>query len=59
MKQGHKKWKTGTTDNILVNVYMSTRRSVEMKEEMIEQLNGMLDEHSATGEVDFELRLKI
>ena len=47
------------TENILVNVDMSTRRSCEMKDEMIQHLNGMLDEHTATGDVGFELRLKI
>ena len=47
------------TENILVNVDMSTRRSCEMKDEMIHHLNGVLDEHTATGDVGFELRLKI
>jgi hypothetical protein len=30
-----------------------------MKEETISHLNGMLKEHAATGDIDFELRLKI
>ena len=47
------------TENILVHVDMNTRRSCEMKEETISHLNGMLKEHAATGDIDFELRLKI
>lgn len=47
------------TENVLVHVDMNTRRSCEMKEETINHLNGMLKEHAATGDIDFELRLKI
>ena len=47
------------TENVLVHVDMNTRRSCEMKEETISHLNGMLKEHAATGDIDFELRLKI
>ena len=47
------------TENVLVHVDMNTRRSCEMKEETINHLNRMLKEHSATGDIDFELRLKI
>ena len=47
------------TENVLVHVDMNTRRSCEMSEETISHLNGMLKEHAATGDIDFELRLKI
>ena len=47
------------TENVLVHVDMNTRRSCEMKEATINHLNGMLKEHAATGDIDFELRLKI
>ena len=47
------------TENVLVHVDMNTRRSCEMNEETISHLNGMLKEHAATGDIDFELRLKI
>ena len=47
------------TENVLDHVDMNTRRSCEMKEATINHLNGMLKEHAATGDIDFELRLKI
>ena len=47
------------TENVLVHVDTSTRRSCEMKEETLNHLNEMLEEHAATGEIGFDLRLKI
>ena len=47
------------TENVLVHVDMSTRRSCEMKEATLNHLNEMLEEHAATGEIGFDLRLKI
>ena len=47
------------TENVLIHVDMNTRRSCEMNSSMIAHLNEMVANHSATGEVDFDLRLKI
>jgi len=47
------------TENVLVHVDMSTRRSCEMPAETIDHLNTMLEEHNSTGEVELDLRLKI
>ena len=47
------------TENVLVHVDMSTRKSCEMKQETLNHLNEMLEEHAATGEIGFDLRLKI
>jgi hypothetical protein len=40
-------------------VDMNTRKSCEMNEETIKHLNDMLQDHASTGDIDFELRLKI
>jgi len=40
-------------------VDMSTRKSCEMNDETIKHLNEMLRDHDSTGDIDFELRLKI
>ena len=47
------------SENVLVHVDMNTRRSCEMNDETIHHLNEMLNVHTSTGAVDFELRLKI
>tara|TARA_B100001057_G_scaffold457096_1_gene505122 strand:- start:4448 stop:4921 length:474 start_codon:yes stop_codon:yes gene_type:complete len=47
------------TENVLVHVDMSTRKSCEMHEGTINHINEMLVEHNSTGEVGFDLRLKI
>ena len=47
------------TENVLIHVDMNTRRSCEMNSSTIAHLNEMVANHSATGEVDFDLRLKI
>ena len=47
------------SENVLVHVDMNTRRSCEMNDETIHHLNEMLNDHTSTGAVDFELRLKI
>ncbi len=47
------------SENVLVHVDMNTRRSCEMNDETIHHLNEMLNDHTLTGAVDFELRLKI
>jgi hypothetical protein len=38
---------------------MSKRRSSEMPEGMYSNLQDMLEEHNKSGDVDFDLRLKI
>ena len=47
------------TENVLIHVDMNTRKSCEMSDSMIDHLKDMVAVHSATGEIDFELRLKI
>jgi len=47
------------SENVLVHVDMNTRRSCEMNDETIQHLNEMLNDHTSTGAVDFDLRLKI
>lgn len=47
------------SENVLVHVDMNTRRSCEMNDETIHHLNEMLNDHTSTGAVDFDLRLKI
>ena len=47
------------TENVLIHVDMNTRKSCEMSDSTIEHLKDMVAAHSATGEIDFELRLKI
>ncbi|MEC8314394.1 MAG: thioesterase family protein [Pseudomonadota bacterium] len=47
------------TENVLIHVDMNTRKSCEMSDSMIDHLKDMVAAHSATGEIDFELRLKI
>ena len=44
---------------VLIHVDMNTRKSCEMNEETIAHLNGMLEDHASTGDLDFDLRLKI
>ena len=47
------------TENVLIHVDMNTRKSCEMSDSTIDHLKDMVAAHSATGEIDFELRLKI
>ena len=47
------------TENVLIHVDMNTRKSCEMSDSTIDHLKEMVAVHSATGEIDFELRLKI
>ncbi|MDC0577534.1 thioesterase [Gammaproteobacteria bacterium] len=47
------------SENVLIHVDMNTRKSCEMNEETIAHLNGMLADHALTGDLDFDLRLKI
>ena len=47
------------TENVLIHVDMNTRKSCEMSDSTIDHLKDMVAVHSATGEIDFELRLKI
>ena len=47
------------TENVLIHVDMNTRRSCEMSDETISHLQNMVEDHSSTGPIDFDLRLKI
>ena len=47
------------TENVLIHVDMNTRKSCEMSDSTIDHLKDMVAAHSATGEIDFELSLKI
>ena len=47
------------TENVLIHVDMNTRKSCEMSDSTIDHLQDMVAVHSATGEIDCELRLKI
>ena len=47
------------TENVLIHVDMNTRKSCEMSDSTIDHLKEMVAVNSATGEIDFELRLKI
>ena len=47
------------SENVLIHVDMNTRKSCEMNEETIAHLNEMLADHALTGDLDFDLRLKI
>jgi carnitine 3-dehydrogenase len=47
------------TENVLIHVDMNTRKSCEMSDSTIDHLKDMVAVHSATGEIDFDLRLKI
>ena len=47
------------SENVLIHVDMNTRKSCEMNEETIAHLNEMLEDHASTGDLDFDLRLKI
>ena len=47
------------TENVLIHVDMNTRRSCEMSDETISHLQDMVENHSSTGPIGFDLRLKI
>ena len=50
---------SATTENMLVHIDMKVRKSSAMPEHLLSHLIKMQEEHSKTGELDFELRLKI
>ena len=50
---------SATNEQMLAHIDMSKRRSSEMPEGMYSNLQGMLEEHNKSGDVDFDLRLKI
>ena len=47
------------TENILAHVDMNLRKTSIMPEKFYAPLQSMLEEHNQTGDIDFELRLKI
>ena len=47
------------TENVLIHVDMNTRKSCEMSDYTIDHIKEMVAFHSATGDIDFEKRLKI
>ena len=47
------------TENILAHVDMNVRKTSIMPEKFYAPLESMLEEHNQTGDIDFELRLKI
>ena len=50
---------SATNEQMLVHINMSKRRSSEMPEGMYSKVKMMCEEHNKSGDVDFELRLKI
>jgi|TARA_B110000914_G_scaffold132866_1_gene116188 acyl-CoA thioesterase FadM len=50
---------SSTCEILLIHIDMSTRKSSVMPEKMLNNLVSMKDEHAKTGDVGFELRLKI
>ena len=50
---------SATNEQMLAHIDMSKRRSSEMPEGMYNNLQDMLEEHNKSGDVDFDLRLKI
>lgn len=50
---------SATTENMLVHIDMNVRKSSVMPKYLLEHLGKMREEHAKTGELDFELRLKI
>jgi|TARA_B110000263_G_scaffold209386_1_gene191410 acyl-CoA thioester hydrolase len=50
---------SATTENILAHVDMESRKSSVMPEHVFNNIKKMRDDHSQTGELDFDLRLKI
>ena len=47
------------SEHILAHVDMNVRRTSEMPDHLMNNLNSMLEQHNTTGPIDFELRLKI
>ena len=50
---------SATNEQMLAHIDMSKRRSSEMPEGMYSKVKMMCEEHNKSGDVDFELRLKI
>tara|TARA_B110000196_G_scaffold318391_1_gene333685 strand:- start:1182 stop:1649 length:468 start_codon:yes stop_codon:yes gene_type:complete len=50
---------SATMENMLVHVDMNVRKSSVMPAYLLDHLNKMREEHTKTGELDFDLRLKI
>tara|TARA_B100000586_G_scaffold80243_1_gene56504 strand:- start:21 stop:491 length:471 start_codon:yes stop_codon:yes gene_type:complete len=50
---------SATNEQMLAHIDMSKRRSSEMPEGMYNNVKMMCEEHNKSGDVDFELRLKI
>jgi acyl-CoA thioester hydrolase len=50
---------SATNEQMLAHIDMSKRRSSEMPEGMYNNLQDMLEEHNKSGDIDFDLRLKI
>ena len=50
---------SATNEQMLAHIDMSKRRSSEMPEGMYSNVKMMCEEHNKSGDVDFELRLKI